>query len=389
VDQRDGKDMIAGRQWLQEGDFLRNLLDAIPSLLFVVDSDVRIIYLNSAAASVLGGQEAVSMKRGGEVLHCINSYVVPDGCGRSASCRGCVIRNSVGKAFRGEGIYRETARMRLNNGGVVAEVYFMVSANPLAYRGEKFVLLAMEDITEMKEYEEELRRRSIQFEAANRELEAFSYSVSHDLKAPLRRISSFVNVMREDYAGILDDQGRDYLDRMSSASSEMNGLIEALLGLARMARDEMRSGTVDLSALAEDIGRELRNSHSDYAVEFSVAPGVCESGDIQLLRIALENLIGNAFKFSSGRNGAKIEFGVTEKNGSPAYYVRDNGAGFDMAYADRLFAPFQRLHSGKEFPGTGIGLATVQRIIHRHGGSVWAEGAVEKGATFYFTLGQA
>ncbi len=389
MDQRGDEDMIAGRRSFQEGDFLRNLLDAIPSLLLVVDSDVRIVYLNSAAASVLGGQETVSMKRGGEVLHCINSYAVPEGCGHSASCRDCVIRNSVGKAFSGEGIYRETARMRLNDGGAVVEAYYMISANPLTYSGEKFVLLVMEDVTEFKKYEEELRQRSIQLEAANRELEAFGYSVSHDLKAPLRRISSFLNIVREDYAGFLDDQGRDYLDRMCSASSQMNGLIEALLDLSRMACDEMRRGTVDLSALAEDVGQGLKNAHSDYTAEVSIAPGICESGDSRLLRIALENLIGNAFKFSSGRNGARIEFGVTEKSGLRAYYVRDNGAGFDMAYADRLFAPFQRLHGEKEFPGTGIGLATVQRIIHRHGGRVWAEGAVGKGATFYFTLGQA
>jgi signal transduction histidine kinase len=383
------KDMITERQWFQEGDFLRRLFDAIPSLLFVVDADVRIFHLNSAAASVLGKQESVLMKRGGEVLHCINSHEVPEGCGRAPACRDCVVRNAVGKAFRGEEIYRETAKMALCENGIVTEAYFMITVNSLDYRGEKFVLLVLEDITRLKEYEDELRQRSFQLEAANRELEAFGYSVSHDLKAPLRRISGFLNILGEDYADRLDDQGRDYLVRVISASAEMSRLIEALLDLSRMTRGGMLRQAVGLSELAEEIGSELRSAHTDYAAEFAVAPGLFALGDRQLLRVALENLVGNAFKFSSGRNGARVEFGVTDKDGIQVYYVRDNGAGFDMAYADRLFAPFQRLHSAEEFPGTGIGLATVQRIIHRHGGRIWAEGAIDEGATFYFTLGQA
>jgi signal transduction histidine kinase len=387
ADQRDYKDMITERQWFQEGDFLRRLFDAIPSLLFVVDADVRIFHLNSAATSVLGDQDSVLMKRGGEVLHCINSYEVPEGCGRAPSCRDCVIRNAVGKAFRGEEVYRETAKMALNENGIVAEAYFMITVNSLDYRGEKFVLLVLEDVTRLKEYEDELRQRSFQLEAANRELEAFSYSVSHDLKAPLRRISGFLNILSEEHAGGLDDQGRDYLGRVISASDEMSRLIEALLDLSRMTRGGMLRQEVGLSALADEVGSELRSAHTDHVPEFAVAPGLFAMGDRQLLRIALENLIGNAFKFSSGRNGARVEFGLTEKDGIQIYYVRDNGAGFDMTYGDRLFAPFQRLHSVEEFPGTGIGLATVQRIIHRHGGRIWAEGAIDKGATFYFTLG--
>lgn len=378
--------MIAGRQLFQEGDFLRNLFDSIPSLLFVVDSDVRIYHLNSAAAGVLGEGESVLMRRGGDVLHCINSYAVPEGCGRSAACRDCVIRNSVGKAFSGEGIYREIADITMDHEGVATEVSFMITANPLDHRGERFVLLIMEEITQLKEFEKELKQRSIQLETANRELEAFSYSVSHDLKAPLRRISSFVDILREDYADGLDHKAKDYLDRVSAASREMSGLIEALLDLSRMARGEMTRRTVNLSALAEQIWTELVRSRRHSAAVFSVAPGIHAGGDGRMLRIALENLIGNAFKFSSGRIGARIEFGVTDRNGLPTYYVRDNGAGFDMAYVDRLFAPFQRLHAPEEFPGTGIGLATVERIIRRHGGRIWAEGAAGKGATFYFTL---
>jgi len=383
------KGMITERQWFQEGDFLQNLFDAIPSLLFVVDRDVRIFHLNSTAASVLGGRGSVIMKRGGEVLHCINSYEVPEGCGRAPSCRECVIRNSVGRAFKGEEIYRETAKITMRENGTVTEAHFMITVNSLDYKGERFVLLVLEDITRLKEYEEELRQRSVQLEAANEELEAFGYSVSHDLKAPLRRINGFIDILRDDYGGRLDDQGRDYLDRVGSASGEMTRLIDALLDLSKLTGGEMLKQTVDLSALAEDIGSELRRAHPHYAADLSVVPAMFVNGDRQLLRIALENLIGNALKFTSGRSGARVELGVMEENGLATYYVRDNGAGFDMAYAHRLFAPFQRLHSSEDFPGTGIGLATVQRIIHRHGGRIRAEGAIGKGATFYFTLWQA
>lgn len=381
--------MIADKQLFQEGDFLRNLFDAIPSLIFIVDADVRIFHLNSAAASVLGGRRSFLTRRAGEVLHCINSYDVPEGCGRGPTCRDCLIRRSVGKAFRGEETYRETAKVAMRENGTVTEAYFMITVNSLDYKGEKFVLLVMEDISCLKKYEEELRRRSVELEAANVELEAFGYSVSHDLKAPLRRIKGFIDILREDYGGRLDDQGRDYLDRVDSASREMARLTDALLGLSRTVCGEMLSQTVDLSVLAEDIGKELRRAYPQCAADLSVAPGMYASGDRQLLRTALENLIGNAFKFTSGRSGAIVEFGMTEDKGLPEFFVRDNGVGFDMEYADRLFAPFQRLHSPEEFPGTGIGLATVQRIIHRHGGRIRAEGAVGKGATFYFTLCQA
>lgn len=223
-------------------------------------------------------------------------------------------------------------------------------------------------------------------DAANKELEAFAYSVSHDLRTPLRSIDGFSQALLEDYAPLLDEQGRDYLQRVRSASQRMGQLIDDLLDLSRTARREFRRGPVDLSTLAHLTYEGLRRSDPDRQVEFVVAPGLVASGDIGLLRIVLDNLLGNAWKFTAKRPQARIEFGATVASGVTTYFVRDNGAGFDMAYADKLFTPFQRLHGMTEFPGTGIGLATVSRIVHRHGGRIWAEGAIDQGVTVYFIL---
>ncbi len=242
------------------------------------------------------------------------------------------------------------------------------------------------DITERKKAEQALQRYTQELEAANKELEAFSYSVSHDLRAPLRHIKGFSEILLEDHADRLDEEGRRYLGMLRSGSQKMEELIEALLGLSRVARADMRHQSVDLSQLADSITAELQEQQPDRQAEFVIEPGLTASGDRQLLGIMLGNLLSNAWKFTSGRPIARIEFGVTQRDGQHVYYVKDNGAGFDMAYADKLFGPFQRLHNEKEFPGTGIGLATVQRVIHRHGGRVWGEGEIDKGATFYFTL---
>ena len=225
-------------------------------------------------------------------------------------------------------------------------------------------------------------------EHKNRELESFSYAVSHDLRAPLRRIDSFSRAIIESQGQRLDEAGVRYLERVREASQHMSQLIDDVLYLSRVTRADLRDQEVDLSALATLILSRLQESESSRAVEVKVRPGVVVNGDGQLLRIALENLLENAWKFTARQAQARIEFGVTNASGEPAYFVRDNGAGFDMTYVDRLFGPFQRLHPQGEFPGSGIGLATVQRIIHRHGGRVWAEGLVGQGATFQFTLGR-
>jgi signal transduction histidine kinase len=233
----------------------------------------------------------------------------------------------------------------------------------------------------------ELKRRINQVEATNKELEAFSYSVSHDLRSPLHGIDGWSHVLLEEYGGQLDAQGQDYLRLIRSETARMNGLIKALLDLARVSRNEMHTETVDLSALCRELEQELRVAEPERPVELLIATGLTVQGDGVLLRAALQNLLGNAWKFTRDRTPGEITVGKQAQAGQTVYFVRDNGAGFDMAYAAKLFAPFQRLHSQKEFAGTGIGLATVQRIIHRHGGTVWAEGLVNQGATFYFTLG--
>jgi light-regulated signal transduction histidine kinase (bacteriophytochrome) len=225
-----------------------------------------------------------------------------------------------------------------------------------------------------------------QLEVANKELEAFSYSVSHDLRSPLRSIDGFSQALLEDYADKLDSSGQDHLQRVRRAAQRIAALIDDMLNLSRVARSAMRRELLDLSAIAKSIAAELREALPGRAVEFAIENDLTATGDSQLLHTAMENLIGNAWKYTSAHPSARIEFGKSQQNGKRPFFVRDDGAGFDPRYADRLFGAFQRLHTEAEFPGTGVGLATVQRIIHRHGGEIWAEGAVEKGATFYFTL---
>ena len=234
--------------------------------------------------------------------------------------------------------------------------------------------------------EDLVAERTAELAAVNRELEAFAYSVSHDLRAPLRGIDGFSQALLEDYADVLDARGQDYLRRVRAASQRMGQLIDDLLQLSRLTRREMHRQPVNLSELVQQIARDLARQDPERAVEWVIARDVVAVGDPHLLRIALENLLSNAWKFTSRHTTARIEFGVKRDQESAVYFVRDDGAGFDMAYADKLFGAFQRLHGLAEFEGTGIGLATVQRIIHRHGGRIWAEGEVEQGATFYFTL---
>ena len=259
--------------------------------------------------------------------------------------------------------------------------------------GTLYVTGILRDITERKSGEQEilalnarLARRATELETVNREIEAFSYSVSHDLRAPLRAINGFCNALSEDYASQLDAQGQHYLNRVRSASHRMGELIDDLLQLSRLTRDKFKFEPVNLSSLAQTVEAELRQTEPGRHVEFSIMPDMEGWGDAHMLRIVLDNLLGNAWKFTTKNPMAYLQFSSQQRDGETVYCVRDNGVGFDMAYADKLFGVFQRLHGVNEFPGTGVGLATVQRIIHRHGGRIWAEAEIDHGAAFYFTL---
>ncbi|HLK33543.1 MAG TPA: ATP-binding protein, partial [Terriglobales bacterium] len=242
------------------------------------------------------------------------------------------------------------------------------------------------DISERKQLEENLRQRTLELENSVAELEAFSYSVSHDLRAPLRSIDGFSQILLEDYRDKVDAEGQDALRRIRNASQNMGQLIDALLQLSRVMRGELQHESVDLSLLALSTAALVQKADPSRRVSFHVANRLETRGDRRLLGVALQNLLQNAWKFTARTSEPLVEFGSVPRDGKTAYYVRDNGVGFDMTYVDKLFTPFQRLHAKEQFEGTGIGLATVQRIIKRHGGKVWAEGAVGKGATFYFSL---
>lgn len=239
-----------------------------------------------------------------------------------------------------------------------------------------------------KELEQRVMERTAQLEATNKELDAFSYSVSHDLRAPLRAISGFSEALLDEYGDKLDEEGKTYLRYLQEGSHEMSDLIDGLLKLSRSTRGGIALERVDLSAIAAMVAEELRKAEPERRMNVHIAPGVEAFADPRLLRVVMENLLGNAWKYTSRTAEACIEFGVEEQEGKTVYFVRDNGAGFDMGYANKLFLPFHRLHKTSEFSGIGIGLATVERIIHRHDGRIWAQAAVGEGATFFFTLGQ-
>jgi light-regulated signal transduction histidine kinase (bacteriophytochrome) len=244
------------------------------------------------------------------------------------------------------------------------------------------------DITDRKRAEEALARAKIAAETASRELEAFSYSVAHDLRAPLRSIDGFSLALLEDCADKLDEEGQKYLKAVRGSAQYMAQLIDSLLMLSGMTRSALHHDPVDLSGLARATAARLQSAQPERDVELVIANAQSDTGDARLLGILFDNLLSNAWKFTGRRKKARIEFGSIQDNGQAVYFVRDNGAGFDMAYSAKLFGVFQRLHRVSEFEGSGIGLATVQRIVRRHGGRIWAEGEVDRGATFYFTLNE-
>lgn len=304
------------------------------------------------------------------------------------------VEAAIQEALAGGKDFDSEFRVVLDDGSVrYIQAYSLVRRNA---EGKAIRMIGMNiDISDRKKSEAQLLQTTAQLAASNRELEAFAYSVSHDLRSPLRAIDGFSQALIEDYGNKLDAEGKIYFDRIRHNVERMGNLIDDLLRLSRLSRSEMRYGQVNLSLLVQEQIEELRMAEPERQVEIAIAADVYVSADISLMRVVINNLIQNAWKFTSHHTTARIEFGIATKDKQqeyqqeqPLYFIRDDGAGFDMKYADMLFGVFQRLHNTNEFAGTGIGLATVQRVIHRHGGQVWAEAAVEKGATIYFTVPQ-
>lgn len=279
------------------------------------------------------------------------------------------------KLEAGEPVIRYENRFRARDGS-----YRWLAWNAAPHGEKRLIYAVAHDVTQRKQ-------AALALQVSNQELESFSYSVSHDLRAPLRAIEGFSQILEEECAGGLDEAGREHLGRILAAARRMGLLIDALLHLSHVSRTELRTSAVDLSVLARSVASELQESDPRRKVECVIAEGVTAKGDATLLRDVLENLLGNAWKFTGKREDARIEFGAATDGGWPVYSVRDNGVGFDMKQAGRLFTPFRRLHDSAEFPGTGIGLATVQRVVRRHGGRVWAESALGRGTAIHFTLG--
>jgi PAS domain S-box-containing protein len=379
TDRRKAEEALA-----HERTLLRLVIDNLPDHVYVKDLERRYILVNSSSLKARGCADY------GEVIGKTGFDFYPreiaeqyDAEDREVIQTGAAFLNREQCVTHADGsrTWHLTAKVPMR--GADGSIIGIVGIN--------------RDITEIKRGQELIRElnasleqkvleRTAQLEAANRELESFAYSVSHDLRAPLRSIDGFSHALLEDYRDRLDEAGRDYLQRVRKSSQRMAALIDDLLELSRITRTEMHMGMVDMSAIAHEVVAEIEREWPNRAVEVNIVRGVRARADEGLMRVALDNLLRNAWKFTAGRVPARIEFGVEQRAEGKVYFVRDNGVGFDMAHASKLFGAFQRLHSNAQFPGTGIGLATVQRVMHRHGGRIWAESAPDKGSTFFFTF---
>ncbi len=372
---------LAEEELRESKDYLENLLNYANAPIIVWDADFKIKIFNRAFERLTGYQFEQVQGRHLELLFPETSR-----------------KESLDKILRTlNGEHWETVEMPIMRKDGTVRVALWNSANVYDASGRKLVatIAQGQDITERKHVEqrlialnESLRDQAIELEAVNRELESFNYSLSHDLRAPLRSIEGFGDMLLERAGDKLDHESRDYVNRMRAASERISHLIDDLQALSSVTRCKMRWERVDLSSMAREIAVDLKKAHPDQDVDLEIESGTSVEGDARLLKVMLGNILDNAWKFTSRVQHPRIQFGITYINNKKAFFVRDNGTGFDMAYYDKLFAPFQRLHSAKEYPGTGIGLVTAQRIMRRHGGKIWGEGAVGQGATFYFAFGE-
>jgi len=402
------RDITERRRIEQMHLHFRALFESLPGLYLVLTPDLTIVAASDAYLKA-------TMTKRDEILRRKLFDVFPDNPADLTADGVSNLRASLDRVLQ-SGVTDTMAIQRYDvrrPDGIFEERFWSPVNSPVfgADRQIEYIIHRVEDVTEFIKQkpkpasdESALRERMEQMEAevfqssqqvkavneqlrtANKELEAFSYSVSHDLRAPLRGLDGFSQALLEDYGDKLDLTGKHLLQRIREASRRMDRLIDDLLNLSRLSRTELHREPVDLSGLAHDVADELRGRDPQRQVHLRIADNLKAEGDSRLLRVALENMLGNAWKYTAKRPEATIEFGRNEANGDSSFYVRDDGVGFDMQYVGKLFAPFQRLHGMNEFPGTGVGLATVQRIIHRHGGRVWVRAEVNKGATFFFTL---
>ncbi len=350
-------------------EYVEGILENMADILVVTDLEGGIETANHAATEVL-------------------SYSTQEMAGRALASlfeSSAFREQGLATLLKAGGVRDLDATLKSKSGRAIPVLFSASGLKDRDGRLRGYVGVA-KDMTERKRIDDALLAAKTAAEAASKELEAFSYSVAHDLKAPLRAVDGFSQALLTNYTGKLDAEGQDFLQRVRAASKRMGTLIDDLLSLSRVTRSVMRVERVDLSGLAREIAENLKTAQPERAVEFVLADGVWADGDPGLLRVILDNLLGNSWKYTGRRPRARIEFGETRRDGQRIFFVRDDGAGFDMAFAKKLFAPFSRLHTTSEFEGTGIGLATVQRVVARHGGRIWGESEVEKGAAFYFTL---